>query len=168
MEQKKMSNPVWFGIICGLIFAIYMLPVNGAKGDSMLPTMNGSEVCINIRKNPFININRGDIVMVDKTIHGKRHVMQKRVIGLPGDEITIQDDNIFVNGDILEEDYIQGKTSLDKLSDIDIRLTNNQYYILGDNRTDSYDSRYYGAVSKNEVKYKLLFTYKPFFEFRFY
>lgn len=168
MKKNRMSNPVWYGIISGLIFAIYMFPINGAKGDSMLPTMTGSDVCVNIRINPLIGINRGDIIMADREIDGRRHVMQKRVIGLPGDEILIHDNEIYINEVLLEEDYIQGDTSVKNLSDIDIRLSDDQYYILGDNRADSYDSRYYGPINKKDVKYKLIFTYKPLFNIKIY
>ncbi|PWJ12779.1 signal peptidase I [[Clostridium] innocuum] len=168
MNKNRMSNPVWYGILSGLIFAIYMFPINGAKGDSMLPTMTGSDVCVNIRINPLLRINRGDIIMADKEINGKRHVMQKRVIGLPGDDIAIHDNKIYINEELLKEDYIQGDTSVKNLSDIDIRLANDQYYILGDNRADSYDSRYFGPICRDDIKYKLIFTYKPLFDLKLY
>lgn len=126
--------------------------VNNVIGTSMLP--NYSEGNYVISSNKDMNINRGDVVIVEK----EEYDVIKRVIGMPGETISIKNNTIYINGNELKEDYVQfnnnGKDTIKTLGE-------NEYYILGDNRMTSKDSRYYGPITKNKiigiVNYKISF-----------
>jgi signal peptidase I len=79
----------------------------------------------------------------------------KRIIGLPGENIRIKDGNIRIinqdnpEGFVLDEDYLS--TNLKTAGDIQLALTENQYFVLGDNRLYSFDSRSWGSLSSKEI-----------------
>lgn len=91
----------------------------------------------------LFGINRFDIVVVD-TDNNK---IIKRVIGLPGETVEYRDNKLYINGKELEDNHSSKYTS-----DFGpITLDNNSYYVLGDNRTNSVDSRMIGSISKSEI-----------------
>lgn len=97
-------------------------------------------------------IDRFDIVIVDiKKYDG---LLVKRVIGLPGETIEYKDSVLYVNGEVVEEDFLPKGTVTETYygNDIKITLKDNEYYVLGDNRKNSSDSRSFGAITKKEIK----------------
>ena len=110
----------------------------------------------------FDDIKRGDIVIFNSKEEGKYLV--KRVIGLPGDSISINDDKIFVNGDMLEETYVKGTTLKGNLKDGIIVVPKGKYFLLGDNRENSRDSRYWvnTFIDREDIVAKVFFRYFPF------
>ena len=101
-------------------------------------------------------LKRFDIVVVD---NGKDYLI-KRVIGLPGEEIEYKDNKLYVNGKEVNDKYGNGKTS-----DFKVKVGKNKYFVLGDNRTNSLDSRYYGSFNKKKILGKTSFTVFPFNRF---
>ena len=136
---------IWF-------FALYMVGLctnNGftqTSGDSMLPNIHDGDMLI--VHYPF-SIDRFDIVAVD--VGEKNHYL-KRIIGLPGELIIIVDGHIFINGEILEEDFLPSGTMTSAHRWDSCFLANDEYFIIGDNRAISYDSRYFGPVKKHQIK----------------
>jgi signal peptidase I len=94
---------------------------------------------------PLSELKRGDLVLVE--VDGKQQI--KRLIGLPGEEISIHDGKVFINGVPLIEQYevIPPPYTVDK-----IVLDDDSYFVLGDNRPDSYDSHAYGPVKGSNIK----------------
>lgn len=110
------------------------------------------------------NYNRGDVI-VFRYPRNPNELMIKRIIGLPGEKISIKDNKITVsnnenkNGFILDEtDYITDGNITN--GDIEEELKNDEYYVLGDNRKASADSRYWGALQKHFIVGKVLFKVK--------
>ena len=81
----------------------------------------------------------------------------KRVIGVPGDHIVIKDGNVFINGEIIQEDYLQPGviTTNGKGSCIDITVPENSVFVMGDNRSQSTDSRCFGCVPLEKIESKV-------------
>jgi len=132
---------------------IYIVEPFIVKGEAMSPTYgDGDYLLINKFSNKF---DRSDIIIVRNPKEQDQFLI-KRIIGLPNDKVEIKNGDIFINGKILNEEYIDEKTD----SDISIVLENNQYFILGDNRDESSDSRSFGSVSADNIEGKVF--YKAF------
>ncbi len=84
----------------------------------------------------------------------------KRVIGLPGDEINIEDGYVFVNGQRLEEEYLSVPTNA-KTLDYPLLVEEDHYFVLGDNRTVSLDSRDFGSVPIEKIEGRVMFRFWP-------
>ncbi|WZL80093.1 signal peptidase I [Vallitaleaceae bacterium 9-2] len=84
----------------------------------------------------------------------------KRVIGLPGDEINIEDGYVFVNGQRLEEEYLSVPTNAKSL-DYPLLVEEDHYFVLGDNRTVSLDSRDFGSVPIEKIEGRVMFRFWP-------
>jgi len=130
------------------------------EGTSMEPTLhNGERVKFNLY---FLanNIHRGDIVVFsnDKTIddNGKKVSYVKRILGMPGEEVMLQDGFLKINGKVLNEPYIQVKKSTYSESFTPeckkMTVPQDSYFVLGDNRESSKDSRDFGFVKKSDIK----------------
>jgi signal peptidase I len=118
-------------------------------GDSMLPTLCDGESVLVVRPGSRWNrINRGDLVIFEHP-NGQGGDYIKRVVGLPGEDIKIAGGWVFWDGNLLEENYIRSGQKAD------IKEWFNgpdEYFLLGDNRGDSNDSRDFGPVASGQIK----------------
>ena len=129
-----------------LIRTFIATPVR-VDGDSMNPTLENRELLL--LQKFSTNYNRFDIVV----FRYNNDKLVKRVIGLPGDYIEYKDDKLYVNGEVIEENYIHKKTSDFKLEDFGYnKIPEGKYFVLGDNRTNSLDSRYIGLIDESDIK----------------
>lgn len=90
----------------------------------------------------------------------------KRVIGIPGDEVEIKDGQVYLNGNVLEEDYVKGETYSNN-NDFSIKVEEDTVFVLGDNREVSKDSRNFGLVKINQIEGRAVFRMSPFNRFGF-
>ncbi len=99
-------------------------------------------------------LQRGDIVLVDDGNRDNEYVL-KRVIGLPGETVQLCRGYVFVNGRMLREPYLPKFTYTfpdERVEHFSVKLGSDKYFILGDNRSLSVDSRNYGPVDRNRIK----------------
>ena len=104
---------------------------------------------------------RGEIIVFqfpDKNPQNPRKDFVKRVVGLPGETIEMRDGRVFVNGDLLDEPYLSAK---DRSSAAPLLLEEGEYYVLGDNRAHSNDSRSWGPVPEANLRGKVWMVYWP-------
>lgn len=144
---------IMFGMLSTLKLGIYSSIVNGS---SMEKTLSDKTKILFVKAN-LIPIKRGDIVSVDAydSVLGNFHYI-KRVIGLPNEEISIKGSKVYINGNLLEEPYAYySKESSDNFV---FQLNDDEYFIMGDNRCDSEDSRYIGAIKEERIL-SLVFKY---------
>lgn len=135
-----------------LIVFFLIIGVSRVDGDSMLPTLIDGQTLVYFRLDR--NFERGDIVGVNMP-NGDHYV--KRVIGIPGDVVDIRDGEVFLNGELLNEPYIQGRTyPTSNIVAYPIRVTEKKVFVLGDNREHSIDSRAIGLVSTVAIPGKIL------------
>lgn len=123
----------------------------------MVPTLSdGQFVMVNRMVYKYSDPDHGDVVV----FHYPRDPDQeyiKRIIGLPGDTITISNGNVFLNGEQLEEPYIAASTRANG----EWQVPGGHLFVLGDNRNNSQDSRNFGFVSMDNMIGKAIFIYWP-------
>ncbi len=141
-----------------IIIFIYQ-PVK-VEGTSMMPSLDDQE---RIFVNKFVYhlepIERDDIVVFHYPRDPSKSYI-KRVIGLAGDHIRIDDGQVFVNGKALEEDYVPAEYA-DSRSFQEVVVPWESYFVLGDHRTMSNDSRDFGPVNQSFIYGKAVFGYWP-------
>lgn len=156
---KEIYPYVIIVIVVVLIRTFIITPVR-VKGDSMVPTLKNGEILL-LQKWDH-NFKRFDIVVVD--YDGTRLV--KRVIGMPGDHIAYQDQTLYVNDSKVKENFKHGKTDDFKLEELGYdKIPDGYYLVLGDNRTNSTDSRVLGLISSKDIVGKTGFVLFPFDKF---
>ena len=145
--------------ISAFIIIFLYQPVK-VEGTSMMPSLDDQE---RIFVNKFVYrmepIQRGDIVVFHYPRDPSKSFI-KRVIGLAGDHIRIDAGQVFVNGESLEEDYVPADYA-DQRSYPEFIVPANAYFLLGDHRTMSNDSRDFGAVQEKFIYGKAVFGYWP-------
>ncbi|WP_434311696.1 signal peptidase I [Hominifimenecus sp. rT4P-3] len=131
------------------------------NGDSMQPMLHDGDMLI-VQKIAYHHPKRFDIVVFD-SLDGRGTLFIKRVIGLPGETIQIQDGEITIDGEILEEDYGLEPIKNAGIASDPISLGEEEYFVLGDNRNNSGDSRSVsvGAVKQEQIEGKALFRFWP-------
>lgn len=112
---------------------------------------------------PFHPPERGEVVVFNFSRDQSRNFV-KRVIAVPGDWVEISNGKVLVNGEVMLESYAIGQSypSIPK-----ILLRDNQYFVLGDNRSESSDSRHWGPIHLDSIVGKAWISYWPFSEFAF-
>ena len=133
------------------------------RGNSMTPTLADNGIAY-VKE---VEFKRGEIVVAkcppsDKYSITEGTALLKRIVGLPGEIVKITEDGVLINNNLLDESSYtndQNKTLNDDVEFDEIYLSDREYYLLGDNRTESFDSRHVGAVNESEFLYAL--TTKP-------
>jgi len=159
--SKKISKTIITILFLLIVIAIFYVVINRVSpfhivGHSMSPTLENNELVLaKIKK----NYERGDIIAFE-TKDGKAI---KRIIGLPGETIYITENGeVTINDSLLKENYV--KTEELYRGDIETpnpyTLEKDEYYVLGDNRKDSKDSRYIkiGAIKKENIQSQVYFS----------
>lgn len=163
--EEKVFTPAFIAqliVACAVTYLVFGVILNIAvvSGESMLPTLEDGSIIIAQRI--FYTPERGDIILCTPSGYGKRIV--KRVIGVPGDVIDIDFNagDVYVNGELLEEDYITEKTYTSLGTNFPVTVEEGHVFVLGDNRNDSLDSRspIIGQVSTDEIMSGMLFILK--------
>jgi signal peptidase I len=139
---------------------------------SMLPTLQiNDRLMVDKLSYRFSNPVRGDMVVFQPPVKlNFKENLIKRVIGLPGDRVEVQNGKVYVNGKVLTEKYVaQAPTyTWTKTASSDPQFTPNrvipegQYLVLGDNRNNSFDSHYWGFITKEQIVGKASVRYWPF------
>jgi signal peptidase I len=122
------------------------------QGISMLPTIKDGEKIRLLRfdRGAKFDVKRGDIV-VFLFPGNTSEIYVKRLIGLPGDSVEIRDDKVFVNGEELSEPYVSPEFNKVADSRPPVTVKEHSYYVLGDNRDNSSDSRSWGLVPEKNI-----------------
>ena len=151
-------------IVCML--AVFLVAAFGQRvsmaGDSMSPALeNGDVVMINRLIYQFKGPGRGDVVAFRK--EDKGHYSLKRVVGLPGESVRIEDGNLLINGEELTEDIYVSDLSYAGIAEETVTLGEDEYFVIGDNASASDDSRLsnIGAVGRDEIYGQAWFIVSP-------
>lgn len=127
----------------------------------MLPTLANGESVLAIRTRPYSDlVLRGDIVVFRHPVWNDR-IYIKRIVGLPDEDLRMEDGRVYIDGEILEEAYFCGSFAKGRDSDRDWWLGADEYFLLGDNRHDSHDSRAFGPVNRRFILGRVWFRCWP-------
>ncbi|BDR58648.1 signal peptidase I [Xylocopilactobacillus apicola] len=167
-------------IVLVLVIFTFFFRNSIVDGDSMRPTFSDKDQNI-LRK--FGKVKRFDIIVFNPPdgyagINSRDHFI-KRVVGMPGDEISFKNNNLYINGKKYEETFlndIDGQKNLTfdfKMEDLSAtnhtkRVPPDSYFVMGDNRAHSSDSRYFGFVKKERINGIVFFRFSPLVKFRFF
>ena len=144
-------------IIAILLFKKNVISPIKVNGESMMNTLHDGDIMImNSISYRFSDIKRYDIVI----INDGNELIIKRVIGLPGDTIKCVNNKLYINGKRIKDKYASSKTS-----DFSVDVDDGEYFVLGDNRSNSMDSRVFGTFKKEEILGKTSLTIFPFNRF---
>ena len=146
-----------------VLITTLFLPILQISGDSMSPTLEHDEIVVLLKTKKF---ERGDLI----GFYYQGKILLKRVIALPEDEVAIDaDGNVYVNGELLEEPYVTEKGLGDCDLDFPYKVPGTSYFVLGDRRSNSVDSRnsVVGAISRDDIIGKVFIRVWPLPEFGF-
>lgn len=144
MKFIKETIPYLVIIAVVIAFRTFIATPIIVQGESMVPTLKGGELMI--LKKYDRSFKRFDIVVVNKSVEGDNLI--KRVIGLPGETIRYKNNNLYINDEIIEDVYAYGTTGNFK----EVTLGDDEYFLMGDNRAISLDSRSLGVIKYNEIE----------------
>lgn len=148
-------------IVAIVLFRTFIATPVIVDGDSMLPNLKDNQVMI-LYKLPK-ELKRFDIVVVEHKVKDKKENLVKRIIGLPGEDVEYKNNKLYINDKEVEEDFIDVKTNDFNLASLGyLEIPDNYYFVVGDNRGDSLDSRVLGIIPKEEIEGKIIFSLFPF------
>lgn len=161
VRKSSFLEPVWEFVKFFLIAAVIVIPIRMwvaqpfiVSGSSMVPTFeNGEYLIVDEFSYHFNDPQRGDVIIF-RYPHDTSKFFIKRIIGLPGEKMAIENNQIHISnsqypeGITLQESYLPEDIIMGNIS---ITLDENQYFVLGDNRNMSSDSRYWGPLADNLI-----------------
>ncbi|HZL55879.1 MAG TPA: signal peptidase I [Bryobacteraceae bacterium] len=162
LAPLSLLRDVAISVVLAVILIVFIYQPVKVEGTSMMPGLTNEER-IFINKYEYKlgvgSIGRGDLVVFHYPLDPSQSYI-KRVIGVPGDEVEIEEGTVYVNGGRIEEPYVP-EDYRDHISVPKERIPDNRYFVLGDHRNSSSDSRMWGYVSRPEIYGKAVFVYWP-------
>ncbi|MPW26064.1 signal peptidase I [Alkalibaculum sp. M08DMB] len=158
-EIREWLESAAIAVVLALLIKFFLFEFVMVDGNSMYPTLNHNDRLIVTKIQYYFGEPEFDDVVILNYNNNVEFV--KRIIGRPGDTVEIRDSIVYLNNEPLEEDYINTEPYLDFDQVVVPRDT---YFVLGDNRNNSRDSRYsdVGFVSEDKIIGKVLFRIFPF------
>jgi signal peptidase I len=159
-ELRAWARDLLLALGLAMIIIVFLYQPVKVEGTSMAPLLTDQErIFINKFVYRFEPIARGDVVVFWYPLdHSKSFI--KRVVGLPGETLEIRQGRVYVNGKGLEEPYVPQQFT-DSSTYGPIRVPPQEYFVMGDHRVSSNDSRVFGPVSSHYIYGKAVFAYWP-------
>lgn len=157
-----------FALIVVFICRQFIFTPTAVLGDSMLPTFHDADRVV---VSKISKLQHFDVIVFDAPdIEGQQYI--KRVIGLPGDSIKMEDDELYINGEMFPEEYLNKNKEDNLLHKLtgdftlkentgETKVPKDMLFVMGDNRLDSRDSRIFGFVPYDSVIGEVKFRFYP-------
>ena len=159
LELKKSKNIYIKSFILSSVTTFFIvliiLDIGKVAGNSMFPTLKDGDIELSVTAS-LCNIKKGDIVNINSKVLNQSIV--KRVIATEGDTLEIKNNIIYLNGEVLVENYLSEENII--YEDLYIVIPKNCYFVMGDNRNNSVDSRKIGLIKRQEIRSKLFYHSK--------
>jgi signal peptidase I len=144
-----------FGFVRPFVVEAFYIP-----SESMVPTLRiGDRVLVNKFIYRFAQPERGDIIVFE-SVEGGGEDLIKRVVGVPGDKISVRGGRLLVNGEPQREPYVYKKYP-DRSSSAPTTVPEDHVFVMGDNRANSRDSRYFGTVPERKIEGEAFLRFWP-------
>ncbi len=161
-EARLLIRDLIFAVMLMILFVVFVVQPVKVEGTSMLPRLHDGER-IFVNKLVYYHlpaIARGDIIVFWFPDDPDKSYI-KRVIGLPGEMVEVREGHIRVNGQVLNEPYLDPQLNLSLMAQPPVVVKPHYYFVMGDNRDHSSDSRYWGLVPEKYIYGKALLRYWP-------
>ena len=154
-----------FAVAIFLFVYLLILQPHKIKGESMAPNfLNGEFLLTDKVSYRFNEPQRGDVI-VFKAPPDYKDEFIKRIIGLPGDQLAVRDGKIYINNESLAETYLPTGLTTSEGQFVaggkTVTVPTDSYFVAGDNRKNSYDSRAWGFITKDKISGRAWFVYWP-------
>ncbi len=154
---KEIFQTALISLAIFLFVYIFLVQPHRVKGESMSPNFEDGELLLTEKVSyRFGDPKRGDVIVFQAPV-GQNVDFIKRIIGLPGDVVAVNGGSVYINGNKLDEPYISVQTQGDE----EVKLNKDEYFVFGDNRGASSDSRVFGAIKRDSMRGKVWFVYWP-------
>ncbi|HXL23084.1 MAG TPA: signal peptidase I [Candidatus Dormibacteraeota bacterium] len=159
-EIRVWTRDLLIAIGLALVIIVFLYQPVKVEGTSMAPLLSDQErIFINKFVYRFEPISRGDVVVFWYPLDRSKSFI-KRVVGLPGETVEIRQGSLFVNGEAVAEPYVPPQ--YEDLSDFGpVRVPRESYFVMGDHRISSNDSRVFGPVASRFIYGRAVFAYWP-------
>ncbi|MFL6209792.1 MAG: signal peptidase I [Pyrinomonadaceae bacterium] len=161
-EARLLIRDLIFAVMLMILFVVFVVQPVKVEGTSMLPRLHDGER-IFVNKLIYYHlppIQRGDIIVFWFPDDPDKSYI-KRVIALPGEMVEVRDGRIRINNQELNEPYLDPQLNVSHMSQPPTVVKQHYYFVMGDNRDHSSDSRYWGLVPEKYIYGKALFRYWP-------
>jgi signal peptidase I len=170
-EARSLIRDIIFAGVVAILIVVFVVQPVRVEGQSMMPRLLDQD---RIFVNKFIYplrewlgdqhpIKRGDIVVLLYPRDPSKSYI-KRVVGLPGESIRIEDGKLYIDGVLQQEPYLSPDYLSHDMAGT-VTVEEHHYFVMGDNRRNSSDSRYWGLVPEKYIYGKAIFRYYPFMPF---
>lgn len=160
---------VFYTVFALFLFNFVIVNARVPSGSMENTIMINDRIIANRLSYTFNSPKRGDIIVFQnpdyeiellKNPEFKEKLLVKRLIGMPNDTVNIKNNNIYINGELLNEPYLK---EIMYTNDATYNVPENSYFMMGDNRNYSFDSRFWENkfVTKEEIRGKVVFKYFP-------
>ncbi len=149
-----------FVFLVGYIFGIKEVRFFEIASSSMTPALQAGDRVVTVKKS---RLKRYDIVLLNAP-KGPREKLTKRIIGLPGETISVKDGRVLIDGERLKEDYLEERPRYE----LEEEIPAGSYFLLGDNRNESEDSSVWGPVPEKFITGRVVCRYWPFRDFKIF
>lgn len=144
-------------IIIVILFKAFIVTPIKVNGASMEPTLqDGDLMILDVIGFKLSGAKRFDILVIDQG----EELLIKRVIGLPGEKVEIKANTLYINDSPVKDAFL---TDMPAAETVSVTLADDEYFVLGDNRNNSMDSRRYGPFKKSQIKGKTDLIFYPFY-----
>lgn len=166
-EIMEWIKSIALAVIIALFIKKFIFTTTYVSGNSMFPTLENGDRLFATRVQFYFRLpERGEVILFDAPDDSNKKYV-KRAIGLPGDTVDIEAGKVYVNGELLEEDYIEEGAYTETMGTSKWEVGPDEIFVLGDNRLPgaSKDSRYFGTIDKSTIKGKTKYRIYPFNKF---
>ena len=161
--DKNYLITVLVSAVATLLFIHFVAQLTVVNGESMMPTFHNGEILLMEKVTQrFGELKRNDVIVLNSGLKDKPYFI-KRIIGLPGETVLIDEaGTIYIDGKVYNDAY-GSEAIIDPGNAVyGYTLAEDEYYFLGDNRNNSNDSRYIGPVKKQDILGRVVFSFTRF------